>query len=163
MYLYSTVGFNHQTYMWTCICWRTIRVNCRNESYTDTCPHIRLMITSNSVIQIHVHIYVWWLHPIGGFVFISLHSVPCDQCYPCLWIAHSWLPVQFSLKFIWLIFTILNTNIIVEHLRISPVSEISKWHSAMHAYNNTNEKTDRQRNTLYMIIRNILPFLVIFW
>jgi hypothetical protein len=37
-------------------------------------------------------------HSVFSNVYLS--CVLCDQCCQCLWIVHSWLPLQFSLTFI---------------------------------------------------------------
>jgi len=34
-------------------------------------------------------------------IFVYLYSVLHSQCYPCLWIVHSWLPLRFYLTFIY--------------------------------------------------------------
>jgi len=36
------------------------------------------------------------------FFCVSPFCVSCVQCFLCLWNVHLWLPVRFSLKFIWI-------------------------------------------------------------
>jgi len=110
---FNTVGFNHQTYMWTCICITLVSTIYTNISSDSASVLLETGIGYHWDLgspPVHVSRLFSIL---CGFSFISLHSMPCDQCYPCLWIVHSWLPFQFSLMFICLIFIILNTNIIV--------------------------------------------------
>ena len=63
--------------------------------------------------RICFHFMSTWFHPGESmlliflvfcelcFCFVCLPSVSCAQGCPCLWIVHSWLPLLFSLMFIY--------------------------------------------------------------
>jgi uncharacterized membrane protein len=44
------------------------------------------------------------------FSNVSFSCVLCTQCWQCFWIAHSWLPIRFSLTFISPVSCVLNVD-----------------------------------------------------
>ena len=61
-------------------------------TFAGTWDNPDFMVGSVLLILLHICFVV--------LCFVCLHSVSCDQCYQCLWIVNSWLPLRFSLRFI---------------------------------------------------------------